>query len=331
MLASVSKIALVTMFDEAFRDIADRTVPTMRHYADAFNLQFFALSPGAQGRPPSWGKISRICEVLQAGFDYCLYVDADTMFVRFDRDVRDEIDATSDLHLCWHDPENSEAYAPVPGHFNGGVMAWRSSEWSLKFLDDIWCQEGLINHHWWEQAALHNVLGYRSVVSPDLTDCPDLDRLAHVGQLPVNWNAIVGHTVAPDPIIVHFAGRPWPIRLAAIDREIAAQTMRRILPPSERHRLSRYMNLMVHQDFQLHCAREQERAAHPDEIKKQAERLTRTDAALAETQKLAIERYHEIERLSERLDRTHAALAETQNLAIERYHEIERPSAQRGA
>ena len=88
---------------------------------------------------------------------------------------------------------------------------------------------------------------------------------------------------------------------------------------------------MVHQDFQLHCAREQERAAHPDEIKKQAERLTRTDAALAETQKLAIERYHEIERLSERLDRTHAALAETQNLAIERYHEIERPSAQRGA
>jgi FkbM family methyltransferase len=52
------------------------------------------------------------------------------------------------------------------------------------------------------------------------------------------------------------------------------------------------------------------------------ERLDRTDAALRETQHLAVERAKEIDRLQERLDRTETALAETQRLAVERAEEI---------
>lgn len=54
-----------------------------------------------------------------------------------------------------------------------------------------------------------------------------------------------------------------------------------------------------------------------------AERFGATEAALAETQTLAKERYTEIEGLRARLDRTDAALAEMQTLAKERYIEIE--------
>jgi ADP-heptose:LPS heptosyltransferase len=246
------KFALITIDDEGFREIADRTVPSMRRYADAFGLQFFEFSAEAHGRPPAWAKILRIREILQSGFDWCLYVDADTMFVRFDQDIRDQIDKVHDLHLCWHDEGNSEIYAPLSGHFNTGVMAWRSSEWSLNFLDEIWHKEEFINHHWWEQAAVNSLLGYRSVLDPKISDAPVAHHRAHVQPLSVNWNAVVGRTIAPDPVIVVFAGVPWPVRLAAIDRETAAQTMRQILPPDERHLLSRYMNQMLYQDLRHH-------------------------------------------------------------------------------
>ena len=47
-----------------------------------------------------------------------------------------------------------------------------------------------------------------------------------------------------------------------------------------------------------------------------------TGAALAEMQKLIVERNHDIERLSERLNHTDAALAEAQRLVVERSDDI---------
>ena len=60
------KIALLTAFDHNFREIAERTVPTMRRYAETFDLEFISMPPPTQDRPASWGKIQRIREVLQS-------------------------------------------------------------------------------------------------------------------------------------------------------------------------------------------------------------------------------------------------------------------------
>ena len=93
----------------------------MRAMRTPLALEFLNLPPGVSDRPPSWGKVVRIGEVLRSGFDYCLYVDADAIFVRFDADIREYISATKDLHLCWHSQDNSENYVAMPGHFNTGV------------------------------------------------------------------------------------------------------------------------------------------------------------------------------------------------------------------
>jgi galactosyl transferase GMA12/MNN10 family len=241
------KIALLTAFDESFREIADRTVPTMRRYADAFDLEFLSTSPESHGRPAPWSKITCIREVLRSGFDYCFWVDADAMFVRFDENIRDHLAASKDLYLCWHGPANSEAYQSVSGHFNTGVTVWRNSSWSLDFLDEIWRQTDFIDHPWWEQAALLNLIGYRSLLGNQQVDDPDLRHVAHIQQLSVNWNVLVGHTIAPDPIIVHFPGRSIARRLVDIDREISFQSRREMLSLNERHLLSRQSNLMSYQ------------------------------------------------------------------------------------
>jgi len=241
------KIALLTVFDENYREIADRTLPSMRRYADTFGLELLIMKPETQDRPPHWGRITRIREVLQSGFEYCFYVDPDAMFVRFDEDIRDHITAAKDLYLCWHSPNNSESYSPIPAHFSTGVMVWRNCAWSIDFLDEIWRQTDFIHHFWTEQAAMLNLLGYRSRLGLGGSDDPDPDRIAHVQTLPVDWHVLVTHTIGPDPIIRHVAGRSMAMRLVELDRENAFQTLRDMLPGNERHLLSRQLNLMSYQ------------------------------------------------------------------------------------
>ena len=271
------KIALLTVFDENYREIADRTLPSMRRYADIFGLEFLTMPPKAEGRPPLWGKIKCIREVLQSGFDYCLFVDADAIFVRFDEDIRNHITPGRDLSLCWHGPDNSESYGVIQGHFNTGVMLWRNCTWSIDFLDEIWRQTDFINHFWHEQAAMLHLLGYRKMLGLGGTDDPDPDRMAHVQELPVDWNVLVGSTIGPDPIIYHFAGRPKATRLLSLDREIALQPIRETLPPSARRLLSRQLNLIQHQTEQ----RLQQTEAHAAKAIAQHNALLRSRSRLA--------------------------------------------------
>lgn len=245
-----SNFALLTVFDENYREIADRTLSSMRRYADIFGLDFLIMQPEAPDRPVHWGRITRIREVLQSGFEYCLYVDPDAMFVRFDEDIRDHMIAGKDLFICWHDPDNSENYKPIMGHFSTGVMTWRNCAWSIDFLDEIWRQTDLRHHFWTEQAALLNLLGYRSQLGLGDADDPVLDRMAHVQTLPVDWNVLVGYTIGPDPIIRHAAGRSMAARLADLDRENAFQTIREMLPLNGRYLLSRQLNLISYQMMQ---------------------------------------------------------------------------------
>lgn len=242
------KIALLTVFDENYREIADRTLPSMRRYADTFGLELLIMRPETQDRPATWGKITRIREVLQSGFEYCFYVDSDAIFVRFDENIRDHITTAKDLYLCWYSPNNSESYCPIPAHFNAGVMIWRNCAWSIDFLDEIWRQTDFIHHFWHEQAAMLNLLGYRSSLGLG-DDDPDPDRIAHVQKLSIDWN-VTGRTFGPNPIIRHVAGRSKALRIEGLDREIAFQPIRDVLPLNARHLLSRQLNLMLHQQHQ---------------------------------------------------------------------------------
>jgi hypothetical protein len=245
------KIALLTMFDGNYRKIADRTLPSMRRYAEIFGLEFMVMRPEVKNRPATWSKIKCIRKVLQAGFEFCLFVDADALFVRFDEDIRVHITPSKDLYLCWHSPDNSESFKPIFGHFNAGVMLWRNCAWSLGFLDEIWRQTDFTNHFWHEQAAMLSLLGYRSRLKLGGDDDPDPVRMAHIQKLPVDWNAIVGATVGSDPIIRHFAGCAAGMRLFGLDREIALQTTRETLSPNARQLLSRQLNFAHHLDEQM--------------------------------------------------------------------------------
>ena len=167
------------------------------------------------------------------------------MFVRFDDDIRDRIVAEKDLDLCWFAPEFCEPYNPIPAHFNSGVMLWRNCAWSIDFL--IQCG-GKPNCSITLTGSRRPCSSCWAITAPTKTEPTNLNtrHLAHVQTLPLDWNVTVGRIVAADPIIMHVTRRSKALRLLMLDREIASQPIRESLPPQERHRLLRQMNLTAY-------------------------------------------------------------------------------------
>jgi hypothetical protein len=106
----------------------------------------------ADERPLSWAKVQMIAHYLES-YEACLWIDADAIFVRVDKDVADTVPTE-----CY------QALAPHPYEWiampNAGVWFVRSCQRASDFLSAVWDSTDLIEHPWWEQAAIARLLGY---------------------------------------------------------------------------------------------------------------------------------------------------------------------------
>ena len=84
-----------------------------------------------------------------ASHDLVLWIDADAVIVDSSRDIADELAPDRFLGLVRH--------GDVP---NTGVMLLRSGDLARDLLDRTWSATRLIDHPWWENAALLDALGY---------------------------------------------------------------------------------------------------------------------------------------------------------------------------
>jgi hypothetical protein len=87
---------------------------------------------------------------------------------------------------------------------NTGVFLVRSTPWARRFLERVWESEQYIDHAWWENAAVLDLLGYE--LPPDLSPPrrapgPLLDP--HVELIGLEWNSTAGASLAPHPRIRH--------------------------------------------------------------------------------------------------------------------------------
>ena len=150
---------------------------------------------------PSWHRVKLIPQLFDQGYDYVLWIDADALFMRFDRDIADVIDGSHDLYLVRHKHAWSSTLAP-----NCGVMLIRNTPWSRDFFARLWSMEQYASHYWWENAALISALGYHSLLREG-ADVPDADLLAHIRFLDTEWNVLPWMSEARNQaIIFHYAG-----------------------------------------------------------------------------------------------------------------------------
>ena len=189
--------------------------PTFRAYAERHGYDLvIGRESECPERPVSWSKVVLIRRLMRR-YDLVVWVDVDAMVLDLSRDIADEVTDGADIYLVEHRYHQQR----IP---NAGILMVRSSRAADAFLDLVWHQEQYIDHVWWENAAILDLLGYR--LSPCNPERPSLHRaLFHfIGN---EWNSITLDP-SPTPVIRHFAGMTHEDRLAGMAADATAR------PPS---------------------------------------------------------------------------------------------------
>jgi len=208
-------VCVVTSYDDKYAPIGDICAKTLSKYCEMHGYAAKVIRNFVSGRHPMWDKIAIIHNLLSEGIPYVFWVDADSMFVRYDRRISDEIDDTHDLYLTsgWAAFHTSPGDVMFRESANSGIMLVKNTEWSKKFMKDIWNQNDFINSSIADNAAMLHLLGYDSFMGLAEKNAPDLDLIEKINFLDFNWNSHPIGCMGNDPIILHYAGMNFSDRV----------------------------------------------------------------------------------------------------------------------
>lgn len=143
------KLAFVTLSaGDEFARVAALVNPAKRRYCDRFGYDFIAFDEVLDStRHPSWSKIIAIQRVLPH-YDWVFWCDTDAVLWNREAGLRQFVASAS---------EDAVFQANHEG-VNAGLFFIRNSSWSFNFLTEVYRQEHLVDHPWWEQAAIIELL-----------------------------------------------------------------------------------------------------------------------------------------------------------------------------
>ncbi|HVK58548.1 MAG TPA: glycosyltransferase family 9 protein [Candidatus Kapabacteria bacterium] len=157
-------------------------------YAESHAFTFWSVRGDVQqDRHPSWNKVVLIQMGLAAGFDFIVWLDADTVIVKTGEDLRNALPSNGSIGMCKHPLPLGEQ----PWHFNAGVIFLRRTEIARRFIDKVWDQ-GPPNHVWHEQLRMNEL----SQQNPGL-----------VQQVDDIWNSTENANSTADPVIRAWHGQ----------------------------------------------------------------------------------------------------------------------------
>jgi hypothetical protein len=140
-------------------DLLDVSLPTFAAYARLHGYDLYVPSErrfAAISRPPSWWKVPLIISLLEQGYRDVLWLDADVVIHRHDRDI---IADAPDRPLAMTVQHTADGAVPSCG-------VWLVAVEALKFLKGLWQHNSFRRSPgWWEQAAVIHGLG----ANPDAT------------------------------------------------------------------------------------------------------------------------------------------------------------------
>mgnify|MGYP001269079836 CR=1 FL=1 len=195
---------------------------TLKIYAKKHNHTLRVISNLVMpDRPSPWHRISFIPELFDEGFDFVFWMDADALFLRYDRDIREVIEPGKDLYMVQIpiseelQISGSSLNKSIP---NTGVMLLRNCEWTRKFLEKVWNREEYRDHPWWENAAVIDLLGYFGLLRKG-EDQPNKDLLDHIKFIDSEWNSMPHVCSGSHPIVHHYAGLPLQTRIEKMTKD----------------------------------------------------------------------------------------------------------------
>jgi hypothetical protein len=198
-------LCVTTWYDEGFAPLGDLCLESLRVYSARHGHDLRLPDAPRADRPPAWHKIEVILHLLETGYEFVLWVDADAVVVRPEVGIHGELVDGKDLYLVKHSYDHRE----IP---NTGVCLFRNTDWVRGFLKRAWESEHHLHHPWWENAAVIEILGYHEAFDEGRQNDLDQRLLERVQWLPVKWNSLPGLQEAEHAVITHYAGRPFAFR-----------------------------------------------------------------------------------------------------------------------
>lgn len=169
------KIALPSFYQYSLQHDYSMYLPSKKEIEDIaskFNIDY--------NRPFSWRKVFVLAyAIIELGYDLVLWVDADVVINKFDKDInQDLIENFDSFDQSFVVHETYEGLIP-----NCGI--WSLTKNSIELLDLIWSMKQFTNHGWWEQRANMEAMQWNQYKTKQ-------DNLTKYGQrslvLPYEWN-----------------------------------------------------------------------------------------------------------------------------------------------
>lgn len=213
------------------------SLPRFSKYANLFSYDVhteYLPSDSAQrdskAKSARWQKISIIKSALQS-YDIVLWLDADTLIERFDRDIVNDVKSDDFQGLVLHNVPFERRVNP-----NTGVWLLKSTDIANAFIDSI-LDCGMPQGRWADQAALMHTLGWNMGDANFYGAAPPQfpnQYTARTTWLPIGWNqpfverrpnseAYVGRPLIDNPYIVHYMSMTPSERLTYMSQKVMAQ------------------------------------------------------------------------------------------------------------
>lgn len=198
---------IITGFEGSHHEqLSEITCGALAAYAACVGADFARVRlPDNVSRPASWKKLIAIAAGL-ARYAEVLWVDADVAVVNTSRNIFAETPPEAvNAMVCHHTDEGD-----VP---NAGV--WLVRRPILPDLVTAAMDDAAVNHKWWEQAAIHRLLGFSS--NSGTCRQENVTPLAEATHwLGEEWN--VWHGSSPDikPLFRHACGKQGDERLQLV-------------------------------------------------------------------------------------------------------------------
>jgi hypothetical protein len=178
-------------------------------YATRHSLTFCCIRGRVQSdRPPAWDKIRLIQMMLASGAELVVWLDADTLIVRPEVDVRTALQDGAPIGMC----RNPAPWEDQLWHYNSGLIVVRNARAARWFFDEVWRIGPVGNHPWQEQARINELARQHANFVQRLDD---------------KWNCTKGVNPVRNPIIRAWHGqgakavKPMSAAVAAYRRKSA--------------------------------------------------------------------------------------------------------------
>lgn len=130
------------------------SVPGIYKYAAKHGYDIYLPNPYSFGGNvvklhPSWWKLVLFQHLFQQ-YDSVLWIDADVLICKFDKDIAEDVGQDKDFGLVVHNVKNEQIPNCGVWYLNQSCMSWLMRLYEYQNLPQSWC--------WWEQAALIHLL-----------------------------------------------------------------------------------------------------------------------------------------------------------------------------